>query len=238
VTYDGDLVRAEAGQSVTLTLADQIDAARGDIIADADRTPAVIQRIGARLFWMSERPLQPGQKYLAKLATHTVTATAGPDLAITDLDQRRTVDTPSIAQNAIGTCTLEFDRPVAVDRYAACRDTGSFILIDPDSFDTVGMGCIEQIHEPPRRRWALPAKSKSAKPPEKKSTRRTETYARSLAKAISWRATGSLDTFIVTFVITRSPKIAVSVALTEVITKILIYYFHERAWALVPWGKS
>ena len=238
VTYDGDLVRAEAGQSVTLTLADQIDASRGDIIADADRTPAVTQRIGARLFWMSERPLRPGQKYLAKLATHTVTATASPDLAITDLDQRRTVNTPSIAQNAIGTCTLEFDRPVAVDRYAECRDTGSFILIDPDSFDTVGMGCIEQIHEPPRRRWALPGKSKSAKPPEKKSTRWTETHARSLAKAVSWRATGSLDTFIVAFVITRSPKIAVSVALTEIVTKILIYYFHERAWALVPWGKS
>ncbi len=87
-------------------------------------------------------------------------------------------------------------------------------------------------------RWALPGKSKSAKPPEKKSTRWTETHARSLAKAVSWRATGSLDTFIVAFVITRSPKIAVSVALTEVITKVLIYYFHERAWALVPWGKS
>lgn len=149
VTYDGDLVRAEAGQSVTLTLADQFDASRGDMIADADRTPAVTERIGARVFWMGERPLQPGQKYLAKLGTRTVTATAGPDLMVTDLDRRRTIDAPSIAQNAIGTCSLDFDRAVAVDRYAECRDTGSFILIDPESFDTVAMGCIEQIHEPP-----------------------------------------------------------------------------------------
>ena len=237
VTYDGDLVRAEAGQSVTLTLADQIDASRGDMIADADRTPAVTERIGARVFWMGERPLQPGQKYLAKLGTRTVTATAGPDLMVTDLDRRRTIDAPSIAQNAIGTCSLDFDRPVAVDRYAECRDTGSFILIDSESFDTVAMGCIEQIHEPPRRRWTLRGKSKTTKAPAKKRTRWTETHARSLAKAVSWRATGSLDTFIVAFVITRSPKIAVSVALTEIITKILIYYFHERAWALVPWGK-
>jgi uncharacterized membrane protein len=64
-----------------------------------------------------------------------------------------------------------------------------------------------------------------------------ETHARSLAKAVSWRATGSLDTFLVALVITGNAKIAGSVAVTEIITKILIYYFHERLWALVPWGK-
>lgn len=149
VTYDGDLLRAEAGQSVTLTLADHIEASRGDIIVDADQTPIVTQRIGARIFWMGARPLQAGQRYLAKLSTRTVTATAGPDLTVTDLDQRRSVTTQAIAQNAIGMCTLEFDRPVAVDRYAECRDTGSFILIDPESFDTIGMGCIEQIDTSP-----------------------------------------------------------------------------------------
>lgn len=149
VTYDGDLVHAEAGQSVTLTFADHIDASRGDIIADTDQPPIVTQRIGARIFWMGARPLQAGQRYLAKLGTRTVTATAGPDLTVTDLDQRRSVTTQAIAQNAIGMCTLEFDRPVAVDRYAECRDTGSFILIDPESFDTIGMGCIEQIDPSP-----------------------------------------------------------------------------------------
>jgi sulfate adenylyltransferase large subunit len=237
VTYDGDLARAEVGQSVTLTLVDQIDASRGDIIADPDQAPTVTERIGARVFWMNERPLQPGQKYLAKTATRTVTATASADLTITDLDQRRTVGAPSIAQNEIGTCTLTFDRPIAVDRYGECKDTGSFILIDPDSFDTVGMGCVEHIYEPPRPARTLRGGPKSATPSKKKPPHWTETHVRSLAKAVSWRATGSLDTFIVAFVITRSPKIAVSVALTEVITKVLIYYFHERAWALVPWGK-
>ena len=239
VTYDGDLARAEAGQSVTLTFADQIDASRGDVIADADRVPAVTKRIGARIFWMGEHPLRPGQKYLAKLATRTVTATAGADLTVIDLDQRRTVNAQAIAQNEIGTCTLEFDRPVAVDRYGESKDTGSFILIDPESFDTVGMGCIEQIDAPapPRRHWPFRGGSKSAKPFTKRTTRLSETHARSLAKAVSWRLTGSLDTFVVAFVITRTLKIAASVALTEVMTKILIYYFHERAWALVPWGK-
>jgi sulfate adenylyltransferase large subunit len=150
VTYDGDLVRAEAGQSVTLTFADQIDASRGDIVADAGRSPEVTERIGARIFWMGEQPLRSGRRYLAKLGTRTVAATASANLSVTDLDRRRSVATQEIAQNAIGTCTLEFDRPVAADRYAESKDTGSFILIDPESFDTVGMGCIERIDAPGR----------------------------------------------------------------------------------------
>jgi uncharacterized membrane protein len=71
-----------------------------------------------------------------------------------------------------------------------------------------------------------------------KISRWTETHARSFAKAVSWRATGSLDTFIVAFVITGNPKVAGSVAVTEILTKILIYYLHERVWAWVPWGKK
>ncbi|MGB6537409.1 MAG: DUF2061 domain-containing protein [Xanthobacteraceae bacterium] len=70
-----------------------------------------------------------------------------------------------------------------------------------------------------------------------KIARWSETHARSLVKAVSWRATGSLDTFVVAFLVTGNPKIAGSVALTEIVTKIVIYYCHERLWALVPWGK-
>jgi uncharacterized membrane protein len=64
-----------------------------------------------------------------------------------------------------------------------------------------------------------------------------DTHARSVAKAISWRATGSVDTFIVTYVITGSPAFAGSIAVTEIFTKILLYYFHERIWSFVSWGK-
>lgn len=63
-----------------------------------------------------------------------------------------------------------------------------------------------------------------------------ESHARSVAKAVSWRATGSFDTFIISFVITGNTVIAGSIAATEIATKILLYYFHERIWALVPWG--
>ena len=89
---------------------------------------------------------------------------------------------------------------------------------------------------PPREPTDLGVRSGTAA--KTRLSRWTETHARSFAKAVSWRATGSLDTFVVAFVITGSPKVAGSVAVTEILTKILIYYLHERVWAWVPWGKK
>jgi sulfate adenylyltransferase large subunit len=228
VTFDGDLDRAEAGRSVTLTFTDEVDASRGDMVVGINRPPQVGDRIFARVFWMSDRPLAPGQRYLFKLATSTATASVEPPLRVLDLDSRSLQEAPSIAPNEVGTCTLSLNRPVAGEPYAACRETGSFIVIDPETFDTVGMGCIEQVVQ--ATAW-LPKNG------GKRLARWTETHARSLAKAVSWRTTGSIDTFVVTFVVSGSTKIAGTVAVAEVVTKILIYYLHERVWALVPWGK-
>lgn len=63
-----------------------------------------------------------------------------------------------------------------------------------------------------------------------------EAHSRSLAKAISWRITGSIDTFVISFILTGHAMLAGSIAGTELITKILLYYFHERVWAVIPWG--
>jgi uncharacterized membrane protein len=68
--------------------------------------------------------------------------------------------------------------------------------------------------------------------------RSQESHARSVAKAISWRTTGSIDTFLVSYVITGSPVFAGSIAVTEILTKILLYYLHERVWSLVAWGRQ
>lgn len=241
VTYYGDLLHAEAGMSVTLSFADQIDASRGDVVVGLDQAPQVTDRIGARVFWMSGRPLKTGQTHLLKLATRTVTARIEPHCQVIDLDSRRLLSAQALAQNEIGTCTLQLDRPLPVDRYAQCRDTGSFILIDSETNDTVAMGCIEEVFSdsPPHPWAALPIRLRK-RPASAGGTiaRWSETHARSLAKAVSWRATGSLDTFLVAFLITRNPKIAGSVALTEIVTKIAIYYCHERLWTLIPWGKA
>ncbi len=231
--FGGDLERAAAGRSVTLTFADQIDASRGDMVVGIEREPAMTDRISARLFWMNSEPLRPGRSYLFKLATTTVTAKIEPDVSVFDLDTRQPVVADAIAQNEIGTGTLKLDRLIAVDRYAECKDTGSFILIDPESYDTVGMGCVEDT----LAGQGLPSSLRRPNAAGQKLARWTETRARSLAKAMTWRATGGLDTFIVALVVTGSPKIAGSIVVAEILTKILIYYLHERAWSWVSWGK-
>jgi sulfate adenylyltransferase large subunit len=233
-TFDGDLERAAVGRSVTLTFADQVDASRGDVVVGIEAMPVITERIAARLFWMDSAALQPGRRYLLKLATTTATATIETDVNVFDLDTRILVPGNALAQNEIGLATLKLDRQIAVDLYAECKDTGSFILIDPETYDTVGMGCVENAG-PMHGESAGAAKLAGAF--GGRLARWTETHARSLAKAVSWRATGSIDTFLVAFLITGSPKMAGSVAVTEILTKILIYYFHERLWACIPWGK-
>jgi hypothetical protein len=90
-----------------------------------------------------------------------------------------------LAENDIGAATITLDRPLAADRYADCRETGSFILIDPESCNTVGMGTVETI-QPIEARGVARVQNKLPS-----LIRATETHARSIAKAVSWRATGS-----------------------------------------------
>ncbi|HZR61970.1 MAG TPA: GTP-binding protein [Xanthobacteraceae bacterium] len=241
VTYDGDLERAAAGQSVTITLADQIDASRGDVIAALAAPPAVVDRLTARVVWMGKDALAPGRSYLIKAATATAKANVEPAIEVFDLDTGDSAPADRLFINDIGDCVLTLDRPLALDPYADSKETGSFILIDPESFDTVGMGLVQgtagerQQHGRLRRalRWIVGAASAGAR---KRSSSR-ESRLRSIVKAISWRGTGSVDTFIVTFIVTGNYTFAGSVALTEIATKVMLYYFHERVWSLIPWGR-
>ncbi len=241
VTRDGDLPRACAGQSVTLTFTEAMDASRGDVIAALEQPPAMADRLSTRIFWMGKDALVPGHSYLLKLGTCTAAATVESALHVLDLDTRTEVAADRLAGNEIGSCILSLDRPIAVDRYAESKEMGGFILIDPESYDTVALGIVENPapteHRPAERSGRLPTL-----PPHAASAvgrfAGAETHVRSIAKAISWRATGSLDTFVVSYVITGSPVFAGSIAVTEIVTKILFYYFHERIWSLFAWGKA
>jgi sulfate adenylyltransferase subunit 1 (EFTu-like GTPase family)/uncharacterized membrane protein len=230
VTANGDLARACAGQAVVLTFADEIDASRGDVVAEIGPPAPVTNRLCARIVWIGQEALVPGRPYLLKLAAAMVTATVEPGLRLIDLETHQSAPADHLAANDIGTAVVALDRPVAVDRYADSRETGSFILIDPESFDTVGMGIVEATSLKEDRALVRRLSRLS------ELGRATETHARSIAKAISWRVTGSLDTFVVAVVITGSSKLAGGVALAEVLTKTGLYYFHERIWALIPWG--
>jgi sulfate adenylyltransferase subunit 1 (EFTu-like GTPase family)/uncharacterized membrane protein len=237
-TFDGDLDRAPAGRSVTLTLADAVDVSRGDMVAEINHAPMVTEQFTARVFWMDRRALVPGRNYLMKLATASVMAKIEPGLRVIDLDTGKPIGAGQLAPNEIGVCSFKLDREVAVDRYAAVRETGSFILIDPESYDTIGMGCIEKTGAKrplvARRlpRWIQFGEDAAGTVALWKST-----HTRSLAKAVLWRAAASVITVLLVYGITGSSKLAATVAGAEIMVKILTYYFHERAWMNIHWGK-
>jgi bifunctional enzyme CysN/CysC len=142
VTYDGELAEAGAGQSVTLTLAHEVDVSRGDLLVAADAPPAVADQLQVTLIWMHEEPMLPGRSYLCKLGARTVAA------SITALKHKINVNTlehlaaATLGLNEIGVCNLGLDRAVAFDPYLENRDTGGFVLIDRMTNNTVAAGLI------------------------------------------------------------------------------------------------
>ncbi len=143
VTYDGDLDVASAGQSVTLTLTDEVDTSRGDMIAAAQAPPQVSDLLQATVVWMHEEPMLPGRTYVMRIGSKTVTATVAPLKYKLNVDSLEHVAATKLELNEIGVCDLELSQPVAFDHYAENRDTGSFILIDRITNDTVGAGLIQ-----------------------------------------------------------------------------------------------
>jgi len=141
-THDGDLEQAVAGQSVTLTLTDEIDVSRGDVLAVADNPPSVADQFEVSIVWMNDEPMLSGRTYLMKIGTKTVSAT------ITDIKYQVNVNTlehiaaKKLVLNAIGVCTISLDQNIAFDPYAENHDTGGFILIDRLSYNTMGAGMV------------------------------------------------------------------------------------------------
>jgi bifunctional enzyme CysN/CysC len=142
VTFDGDLPQAVAGQSVTLTLADEIDISRGDIISHAQAPASVADQFEATVVWMHEAPLLPGRPYLLKIGAQTVTATVTGIKYQVNVTTLAHIAAKKLGLNAIGVCNLSLDRPIAFDPYSQNHDTGGCIFIDRLSNNTVGAGML------------------------------------------------------------------------------------------------
>jgi len=142
VTANGDQPLAVAGQSITLTLADEIDISRGDVISGADSPAEVADQFETTLVWMSEDPMLPGRPYLLKLGTRTVGATITEPKYKVNVNTLEHLAAKKLDLNEIGVCNIALDRPVAFDPYSANRETGGFILIDRLSNNTVGAGML------------------------------------------------------------------------------------------------
>ena len=142
VTMAGDLPRASAGQSVTLTLTEEIDVSRGDLIAKADAPASVADQFEATVVWMGEEPMLGGRPYLMMSGAKTVTATPAAPKYRLDVNTLEHLAARKLDMNEIGVCNLSLDRPIAFDPYAENRETGGFILIDRLSNATVGAGML------------------------------------------------------------------------------------------------
>ena len=142
VTKDGDLDRAVAGQSITLTLADEVDASRGDVIAAAGAPPGVADQFECTLVWFDDEAMMPGRPYLLKLAARTVAAQVNEPKYKINVNTLEHLAATRLALNEIGVCNLQLDAAIAFDAYADDKDLGGFILIDRISNRTVGAGML------------------------------------------------------------------------------------------------
>ncbi len=142
VTFDGDLERAQTGSSVTLTFADQLDVARGDMIVAADAPPAVADQFAAHLVWLDETHLLPGRTYTLRLGTQTAAASVTALKHKIDVTSGIETATRVLEANEIGFCNLATAVPIALDPYELNRSTGAFILIDRISARTVAAGMV------------------------------------------------------------------------------------------------
>jgi bifunctional enzyme CysN/CysC len=142
VTFDGELEEAFAPQSVTLTLEDEIDSSRGDMLVRPGNVPKVEQKFDAMVVWMSEEPLVPGRQYLFKQTSKVVPGAIGTLRYRVDINTLHRQPAPTLALNEIGRCGIALTSPVAYDAYRRNRATGSFIMIDRITNATVGAGMI------------------------------------------------------------------------------------------------
>jgi len=142
-TFDGQLDEAVAGQSVTITLADEVDCSRGDVIAAADDPPQASDQFAATLVWMDDEAMKPGRGYWLKIGTQMITATVQPPKYEIDVNSLEHLAAKTLGLNGIGAVEFATDRAITFEPYATSRQLGGFILIDKFTNATVAAGMID-----------------------------------------------------------------------------------------------
>ena len=142
VTFEGELEQATPGEAITLTLEDEIDVSRGDMLVHADNRPRIADSFDAMLVWMAEEPMLPGKKYDIKRATSYVPGSIASITHRVDVNTLEHGPASSLQLNEIGRVKVALDAPIALDGYAQNRTTGAFIIIDRLTNGTVGAGMI------------------------------------------------------------------------------------------------
>jgi len=142
VVLPGDLDSAQAGQSVTITLTDEVDVSRGDVLVGADDPSPVANQFETTLVWMDDEPMLPGRPYLMKIGAQTVTASITEPKYRVQVNTLEHIAAKRLELNEIGVCNISLDRAIPFEAYETNRDLGGFILIDRLSNRTVGAGML------------------------------------------------------------------------------------------------
>jgi len=142
VSLDGDKTQGVSGESVTLTLADEIDISRGDVISSAHDPAGLADQFEATIAWLDEAPMLPGRAYLVKIGASTVGGSISKPKYVVEVNTLDRLVAKTLNVNEVGVCTLTLDRAVAFDAYADNRDMGSFIVIDRLTNHTIAAGTI------------------------------------------------------------------------------------------------
>ena len=145
VTYDGNLEVAKKGQAITLTLEDEIDVSRGDMLVHPGEEPFISSNLRASVVWMAEQPLVPGKLYDFKLGTQTVPGKVHHINHRVDVNTLEHMQVEQVELNVIADCVISFDAPVAFDSYQESPLTGALVIIDRLSNVTVGAGMVEEL---------------------------------------------------------------------------------------------
>lgn len=221
-----------AGQAVTLTLADELDISRGDVIVSAQAPLPVSRELVAHLLWTGEKALVEGGQFLLKLATQSANATLGTLRHSIDIEGFRPVPSQSLRMNGIGLVRLNLDKPVVALPYAESRELGGFILVDKVSNETVAFGFVEADEPRDPRRIEPTASLRSAAlgivgrsgTPER----------RAWLSAISWRLFSAAGLFLGSLALTERADLSTVLALGDLVLRPLLRPMHARLWKRSP----
>jgi sulfate adenylyltransferase large subunit len=241
VTYDGDLDSAVSGQSVTVTLAEEIDCSRGDLLSSPVSPAKVGDRLEAKLLWLVREPLAIGKSYLLKIGAKTTPASVSAVDSHILIDSGLASPTPAgqtLAFNEIGDASLSLETVVACDPYVENREIGGFILIDRITNETVAVGMVKTVSASTPRADA-PLTDLSYASMEGVEVVR-ETYRpmrrRSLAKTFSWAAPAGLAIFAILYLFLQDAGRAAEITGAELLVIFALYYAHERFWSRSAYG--
>ncbi|MFJ5369988.1 sulfate adenylyltransferase subunit CysN [Bosea sp. CER48] len=233
----GDGAQVAAGQAATLTLEDDIDISRGDVIAAAETALPVGRGLTARLLWTGERAMIEGGQFLVKLATQSAGATVETLHHCIDIEGFRPQPAQSLRMNGIGLVTLRLDRPLVSLPYAQSHELGGFILIDRISNETVAFGFVEPGEGAPRQIVGEGGVlTRATRGVIRIVGRRGTPDRRAWLAAVSWRVLSTAGLFAAAFALTQNAPASLALAFGDILLRPALRALHMRLWRKVPAG--